>query len=145
MAGTIWDGLPFGGAKIALICGSRIVAYLRDDKPGIPFPGHWDLPGGGREDGESPVACAVREVEEEFGISIAEHRVHSLRRYPGAGPSSRDSYFCAADLALSEVELIRFGDEGQLWRLMEADEFLDLEDAIPNMKQRLKLCLGDRA
>lgn len=30
--------------------------YLRDNKPGIPFPQHWDLFGGHVEEGETPEA-----------------------------------------------------------------------------------------
>jgi 8-oxo-dGTP diphosphatase len=137
-----WEGPPFGGAKIALLCGSRIVAYLRDDKAGIPFPGLWDLPGGGREGDESPAACALREVEEEFGISIEEERVRSLRRYESSLPDGLDPYFCVADVTPSEVERIRFGDEGQHWRLMDVAEFLGLDHAVPNMKRRLEAYLG---
>lgn len=140
----IWDGPPFGGAKIALLCGSRVVAYLRDDKAGIPFPGLWDLPGGGRESGEGPVACALREVEEEFGIAIEADRVRSLRRYESADPEGLDTYFCVADLTPAEVERIRFGDEGQHWRLIDSNEFVALPDAVPQMKRRLAFYLeGD--
>lgn len=140
----MWEGPPFTGTKIALLCGSRIVVYLRDDKAGIAFPGLWDLPGGGREPGESPVDCALREVEEEFGISIAEHRVHSLRRYESDGPAGSDSYFCVAHVTPMEIERIRFGDEGQHWRLMETGEFLGLEAAVPSLKRRLERYLeGD--
>ncbi len=144
MAGTMWDGPPFGGAKIALLCGSRIVAYLRDDKDGIPFPGQWDLPGGGREGGESPVACALREVEEEFGLSLEADRVRSVRRYESGDPARPGSYFCVAHVTPSEVERIRFGDEGQRWRLMDSSEFLGLDDAVPNMKHRLRAYLESR-
>lgn len=138
MAGTLWEGPPFSGAKIALLCGSRVVAYLRDDKDDIPFPGLWDLPGGGCERGESPVGCALREVEEEFGISIAEERVLSAIRYESASPGGLDTYFCVAEITPSEVGQIRFGDEGQSWRLMAALEFVALEDAVPHMRLRLK-------
>lgn len=140
----MWEGPPFNGAKIALLCGSRIVAYLRDDKAGIAFPGLWDLPGGGREPGESPVECALREVEEEFGISIAQHRVHSLRRYGSDSPAGLDSYVCVAHVTPMEIERISFGDEGQRWRLMETSEFLGHEGAVPPLKRRLKRYLeGD--
>lgn len=37
----------------------------RDDRPDIPAPGLWVFPGGHADPGESPVACAVRELEEE--------------------------------------------------------------------------------
>lgn len=140
MTDTIWQGPPFGGAKIALLCGSRILVYLRDEKAGIPFPGLWDLPGGGRESGESPVACALREVEEEFGISIAQDRVRALRRFESSVPGF-DSYFCVADITPGEIERIRFGDEGQSWRLMDVAEFVTLEDAVPAMKLRLEAYL----
>ncbi|MBC7864020.1 MAG: NUDIX domain-containing protein, partial [Bacteroidia bacterium] len=33
---------------------NKILLYLRDNKPGIPFPNHWDLFGGHIEEGESP-------------------------------------------------------------------------------------------
>lgn len=132
------EGMTFNGAKIALICGSQVVVYLRDDKPEIPFAGLWDLPGGGREGGESPVECALRELEEEFGILIGADRVRWVRRYPSETASALDTYFCVAEISPREVELIRFGNEGQLWRLMEAVEFLGLEAAVPHMKNRLR-------
>ncbi|WP_366141375.1 hypothetical protein [uncultured Shimia sp.] len=41
------DDTDFHGAKLALFVRSRLVTILRDDKPDIPWPAHWDLPGGG--------------------------------------------------------------------------------------------------
>ena len=43
---------------------------LRDNKPGIPFPNHWDLIGGHVEDGETPEEALVREVKEELDIEL---------------------------------------------------------------------------
>ena len=77
----------FGGAKIALLCDDRLLVYQRDDKPGIPWPGLWDLPGGGRENGETPLQCVQRETQEEFGVAIAECR-DWRRRYDGILPGS---------------------------------------------------------
>ena len=54
----------FGGAKIALLCGNSVLTYQRDDKPDIPWPGCWDLPGGGRENDETPLQCVQRETLE---------------------------------------------------------------------------------
>jgi 8-oxo-dGTP diphosphatase len=45
---------------------------LRDNKPGIPFPNHWDLIGGHVEEGETPEEALVREVKEELDIDIKE-------------------------------------------------------------------------
>lgn len=127
----------FSGTKIALLCGSRVVAYLRDDRPDIPFPGLWDLPGGGREGEESPVECALREVEEEFGIALTPDRVHSTHRFKSEAAGGLDTYFCVAELAPHEVDQIRFGSEGQRWRMMEMREFIGHDEAVPHMKDRL--------
>ena len=57
----------------------EILLYLRDEKPGLPFPGHWDLFGGHVEEGETPEQALVREVKEELGIELTEYRF--FRKY----------------------------------------------------------------
>ncbi len=37
-------------------------------KPGVPFAGYWEFPGGKREPGESSEQCLARELAEEVGI-----------------------------------------------------------------------------
>ncbi|GAB6096444.1 hypothetical protein JCM14469_26970 [Desulfatiferula olefinivorans] len=49
---------------------NRLLLFLRDDKPGLPHAGMWDLPGGHVEDGESPDQCIVREMNEELGLDL---------------------------------------------------------------------------
>lgn len=46
---------------------------LRDNKPGIPFPNHWDLIGGHLEEGETPDEALVREVKEELNIELKDY------------------------------------------------------------------------
>ena len=46
---------------------------LRDNKPGIPFPDHWDLIGGHVEEGETPEEALEREVKEELDIDLKEY------------------------------------------------------------------------
>jgi 8-oxo-dGTP diphosphatase len=131
-----WDGMPFGGAKLAALLGDALLVYRRDDKPDIPFPGLLDLPGGGREGGESPAECALRELAEEFGIGLPVDRVHYHRAYP-LGDGVTISHFLAVHLTEDEVAAVRFGDEGQDWALLPIADYLSDPDAIPRLRDWL--------
>jgi len=50
----------------------ELLLYLRDNKPGIPFPLHWDLIGGHVEEGETPEEALVREVKEELDFDLKD-------------------------------------------------------------------------
>ncbi|MEU0844184.1 NUDIX domain-containing protein [Streptomyces sp. NPDC005962] len=53
-----------------ILTGRReIILQLRDEKPGIGWPGHWSLLGGGQEPGEAPIDTILREIKEEAGIT----------------------------------------------------------------------------
>ncbi len=132
------DGKPFSGAKIALLCEARLVVYRRDDKPSIPWPGLWDLPGGGREGDETPAACALREVEEEFGLALAPTRITWCRSYPSLTVPGQLAYFFAAPITEAETAAIRFGDEGQYWTMMTCADFLARESVLPQLQDRLR-------
>ena len=49
---------------------SEVLLLLRDDKPEIPYPNMWDLPGGHVEPDETPEACIVREMIEEIETDV---------------------------------------------------------------------------
>jgi 8-oxo-dGTP diphosphatase len=48
----------------------ELLLYLRDNKPHIPFPGHWDLFGGHIEEGETPEKALMRELKEELDLDL---------------------------------------------------------------------------
>ena len=124
------------GAKLALFVGDALATLQRDDKPCLLWPGHWDLPGGGIEPGETPLDCALRETHEELSLIIAPDEVTWGRDY---GTSSGDvSWFFAAHIPEARVHEIQLGDEGQCWRLMSVDAFLGDAMVVPQFKPRLQ-------
>ena len=127
----------FVGAKAAFLCDGRLLVYLRDDRPGLPWPAMLDLPGGGREGAESPETCLLRELEEEFGLRLPASRLIYRRVWP-AGRGDGQGVFFAGRLSPDEIVAIRFGSEGQWWRMMPVAEFLAHPATIPWLVPRLQ-------
>lgn len=135
---------PFAGCKAALFVGDKLVTILRDDIEGIVYPGMWDLPGGGREGDETPLETVRREILEEIGLDVPETDFVWGRLYPAVWRPSAFVWFFVAHLAEDAAERIVFGDEGQRWELMRPEDFVALENVIPNYEQRLADWRRDR-
>ena len=140
----MWNGSPFRGAKLALLCNGSILTYLRDDKTTIPFPGCWDLPGGGRERDESPIECALRELDEEFALLLSPDRAEWGRFYPTPDLPPGGAFFLGGRIQTAEIASVRFSDEGQSWRMMSLHEFLTHTLTVPDLVPRLGDMLGCR-
>ncbi len=132
----------FVGAKLALFLGDALAVIMRDERLDIPWPGYLDLPGGGREGTETPRACAVRETQEELGLRIGEHELGWGQRFDR--PQGGHVWFFAAHLPVMRGGDIKFGDEGQYWRLMMPQDYLRHPQAIPHFQDRLALYLSSR-
>ncbi|NBA97995.1 NUDIX hydrolase [Pseudomonas sp. R5(2019)] len=129
---------PFSGAKIAVLCEGYLLAYQRDDKPTIPWPGLWDLPGGGREGEETALQCALRETREEFGLLLDPACIVWTRVYPGQGVNGLDTWFFVAEVPPGTFANVVFGDEGQHWQVTTVEDFLAMGNAIVPLQNRLR-------
>lgn len=135
---------PFHGAKLILTCGDGLLVLLRDDLPSIAWPGHWDLPGGGREGSEAPLECGLRELLEETGLALAPERLRGEAR-PSASRPGGLAWVFRAELTEAEVAAVRLGDEGQDLRLMPLAEYLAHPRAIPHFREMVRDVLAAEA
>ena len=130
--------MRFAGSKIALVNAGSVVAYMRDDKPTIPFPGCWDLPGGGREGDETPRECVVREVQEELSILIDPGSIIWERTHSSITRPELVNYFFVAPIEIALLKTIVFGDEGQFWRMMTFSEFVGHSNGVSGLQAQLR-------
>jgi 8-oxo-dGTP pyrophosphatase MutT (NUDIX family) len=66
----------------AIISHKNKVLLMQRDINDEHFPGHWGVPGGGMEDGDTTIeATAVREVYEEVGLKIKPIQIRYNNRY----------------------------------------------------------------
>ena len=131
----------FSGAKLVLLIGGQLLTLLRCDRPDIPFPGCWDLPGGGREGRESAEDCALRETFEEVGLRLeARDLVWRAEFAMPARPGARSIWF-GASLSAEVARDIRFGDEGQGWALVPPLDWLIHPKVVPHFPDRVRLGL----
>jgi len=129
---------PESGSKILLesVTDGVILACLRDNDPTIPYPNMWDLPGGGVEPDETLLACAERELLEEFGIRVPLSLLyveHSLVT-PGKLMGRVHGYLTPRD-----ISRIAFGPEGQMWGLFTRNQLAKLP-FVPSLRD---FCFGD--
>ena len=130
------NDLSFQGVKVALINNGKVLTILRDNIPNIPYPNMWDLAGGGRENEESPYETMRREVLEELNIDIPESNVVWVKHYESVTKPGKKSVFMVANISDHQIESIKFGEEGQGYKMVSFQEFLDNKDVIEQLKHR---------
>ena len=78
--------MEFSGCKIALLCDDKLLTILRDDISTIPWPNMWELPGGGRENEETPIFMVGTSTQEEcasivFGDEGQAYQMMDIRQF----------------------------------------------------------------
>ena len=80
----------------------------------------------------------AREVHEELGIHLDEDCLLKSKVYPSILYECRQSVFMVGQLSQDQFDSITFGDEGQAYKLMSIEEFLDSKQAVPQLQGRLR-------
>ena len=105
----------------------EFLLYLRDNKPGIPFPQHWDLFGGHVEEGETPEEALIREVKEELNYDLKDY--HFFKKYicteGDAYPNVKYIYSGKFNIPVDEITLF----EGERPQYFSREEIPDVKFA----------------
>lgn len=102
------------GASILMVDGeNRVLLFLRDDIPGLPYANMWDVPGGHVEAGETPSECIVREMKEEIGIDLENFRLFREYEFEDRIESVFLSFcsYSTDDLTLTEGQALKWFSE----------------------------------
>jgi len=84
----------------------QVLLFLRDDKPTIPYPNTWDVPGGHVDAGETPEACIIREMKEEMDLTLEEFERFSVMEFTDR---KEYTFWKQANLDIEKIDL----QEGQ--------------------------------
>ncbi|MEZ4560192.1 MAG: 8-oxo-dGTP diphosphatase [Caldilineaceae bacterium] len=96
---------------------------LRNKKANDMHAGKWNGLGGKFEPGETPEDCAIREIQEESGLTVRNPALRGILTFPGFD-GEEDWYAFVFVANTFEGELIE-SDEGELhW--IDDDRLLDL-------------------
>jgi 8-oxo-dGTP diphosphatase len=100
---------------------------LRDNKPGIPFPNHWDLIGGHVEEGETPEEALVREVKEELDIDLKDYSFFKIYECLNGDAYENIKYIYTGkiNIPIEEVTLL----EGERAQYFSKEEIPDIKFA----------------
>lgn len=118
-------------AALIIFEDNRYLLQLRDQKPGIFFPGHWGLFGGATEPGESPEQAIRREMNEELGLMVPsdiKHVTDFSFTFGRFGVIERHFFKIAvASSVMGSLTL----NEGAEMRAFRAAEILNLPRVVP--------------
>jgi 8-oxo-dGTP diphosphatase len=103
--------VKINGTNIILLNDEQqVLLHLRDDKPEIPYPNMWGLPGGHIDEQETPEECILREVKEELGLELSKVQLFTAaeRFYGTEHTYWAKAHFAPETISLSEGQEIRW-------------------------------------
>jgi 8-oxo-dGTP diphosphatase len=105
-----------GASIIFLNNANQILLFLRDDKPGLPFPNCWDVLGGGVEVGETPLECITREMHEEIGVKLENPHLFDVYDMPDRIEYTfwQRANFDIGQITLTEGQCLKWFTQGDI-------------------------------
>jgi 8-oxo-dGTP diphosphatase len=65
---------PIFTSEVYIMCEDEVLMFKRSETK-KKFPGFWSIPGGHIDEGEDPLAAAIREVKEETGVIVTADNI----------------------------------------------------------------------
>lgn len=102
-------------------------------EPSKPSPIFWKLPGGRKDGNETPEETAIRELEEETGLVVAENQ---LTHFFSEDMGQFDRHLFGVIIS-GEENLKEKGDEGEEIGTFDFSELDSMVDFLPNHRRLL--------
>ncbi len=135
---------PIFTAEVYIFHEDSLLMFKRSETK-KKFPGFWSLPGGHIDEGEDPLAAALREVNEETGVTISSDDI-KLKVVAMHHHIDRGELYVAFAFAArinSEPKMLIQSEEGTShW--VKKSEALELENVFPPIKYYFDHVLNER-
>ena len=128
---------PKIAAKAVIYSEGKYLLLLRSSKEDIS-PSSWDIPGGGREKGESLAEALVREVREETGIDLSLSKIFSIKKWnmdKGGIRIGGTDFLCVLDKCQKAV----LSAEHVLAQWLSQEEIMNSGEIPPWLKESVEL------
>lgn len=117
-------------AALIVLDDGRYLMQLRDQMPGIFYPGHWGLFGGAIEPGEAPESALRRELQEELDLRVTRARLASEFTFTVTERGRIVRYFYEVPYPASGLERLRLR-EGREMGAFRASDILTRPRLVP--------------
>ena len=111
-------------ADMVIRCKDEVLLIKRKN---YPFAGHWALPGGFIDPGETPEQAAIRELEEETGLVVNKVNYVGEYKKPYRDPRMENAWSFAFTLTVPHKETLNPGDDASAARWVPINKL----DKIP--------------